>query len=283
MRTLILGGTGRIGSTLLQTCVRRGIPHLGSYYRYPRADFEPLDACDADSVESLFTDYQPNAVVYAAPPGIRGAIDTVLNSMRRHGGLFVYYSGDGVLGECRVARREDEPLKPIGEWAEAQAADERAIRERLPENHLILRTSRVYGGDCRSEPTRTICKALAKGQTWTADAVRTSMPTYAPDLAEITLDLAKHNHTGTFHVVGPEKHTDFSFARMIAHVYDLDADLIEPLTEDGDSRPVQVNMDRFKISSLFGAKATRTMGEALREMRNDQHKLQPVRAARAAA
>ena len=105
------------------------------------------------------------------------------------------------------------------------------------------------------------------------------MPTYAPDLAEVTLDLLKHRQTGTFHVVGPERHTDFSFARMIAHVAHLDADLIEPLTEEGDSRPTQVWLDRFKVRSLFGANALRPVGAALRLMREEQGQLLPLRIA----
>ena len=207
------------------------------------------------------------------------ALDGVIAAAKANGSKLVYFSGDGVLGECRVAKRESDPLKPIGELAEWQVAEEQMLREHLPEAHLIVRTSRVYGGSCRSEPARFIRKTLAKGQTWAADTVRFTMPTYAPDLAEVTLDLLKHGHTGTFHVVGPEKHTDFSFARMIAHVYDLDADLIEPLTEEGDSRPVNVNLDRFKVRSLFGANALRTVGAALRAMRAEQGQLQPLRIA----
>ncbi len=279
MRCLVLGGTGRIGSTLLAACIHRGLPHLGTYFRRYDSKCEPLDLLDGDSLGALIADYQPEAIVYAAPAGMRTALNGVIEAAKTCGSKLVYFSGDGVLGECRVARREDDPLKPIGELAGRQADEERAIRERLPASHLIVRTSRVYGGPNKLEPARFIRKTLATGQPWAADTVRFTMPTYAPDLAEVTLVLLKHDHTGTFHVAGPEKHTDFSFARMIAHVYDLDADLIEPLTEEGDTRPTQVNLDRFKVRSLFGANALRTVGLALRAMRDEQRQLQPLRIA----
>lgn len=282
MRTLVLGGTGRIGSTFLAACNQRGLPHLGTYYRRFDANCEPLEMLDGDSPGALVADYQPDAIVYAVPTGMPSGLESVIEAAKTCGGKLVYFSGDGVLGECRVARREDDPLKPIGELAGLQAGEERAIRERLPASHLIIRTSRVYGGPNKLEPARFIRKTLAKGQTWAADTVRFTMPTYAPDLSEVTLDLLTHGHTGTFHVAGPDKHTDFSFARMIAHVYDLDADLIEPLTEEGETRPTQVWLDRFKIRSLFGANAVRTVGLALRAMRDEQHQLQPLRIARAA-
>jgi len=279
MRSLVLGGSGRIGSTLLAACTQRGLPHLGTYFRRFDSTLEPLDLLDKDSLNSMIADYRPDTIVSAAPPG---SLHGVIAAAKSAGCKLVYFSGDGVLGECRVARREEDPLKPVGELAELQVADERAIREHLPKSHLIVRTSRVYGGGTHGEPTRFIRKSLAKGQTWAADTVRFTMPTYAPDLADVTLDLLKHQQTGTFHVAGPEKHTDFSFARMIAHVYDLDADLIEPLTEEGNTRPTQVWLDRFKVRSLFGANALRTVGAALRAMREEQGKLQPVRIAAAA-
>ena len=282
MRCLVLGGTGRIGTTLLSACAQRGLPHLGTYHRRYEAHLDPLNLLDSDSLAALVGDYQPDAIFYTAPAGMPVALSNVIAAAQTNGSKLVYFSGDGVLGECRVAKREEDALKPIGELAEWQAAEERVLREHLPESHLIVRTSRVYGGASQREPARHIRKTLAKGQTWAADTVRFTMPTYAPDLAEVTLDLLKHGHAGTIHVVGPEKHTDFSFARLIAHVYDLDADLIEPLTEEGDSRPLQVNLDRFKVRSLFGANALRTLGSALRSMRDEQHQLQPVRIARAA-
>ena len=278
MRCLVLGGTGRIGSTLLSACFQRGLPHLGTYYRRYNSSCEPLDLLDGESVNAMVGDYQPDAVVCAAS----GGVDHVIAAAKANGSKLVYFSGDGLFGESRVAKREDDPLEPIGEVAEKQVAEERAIREQLPAAHLIVRTSRVYGGEHRADPARFIRKTLAKGQTWAADTARYTMPTYAPDLAEVMLDLLKHGHTGTFHVVGPERHTDFSFARMIAHVHDLDADLIEPLLEEGDSRPTQVWLDRFKVRSLFGANALRTVGSALRMMRDEQFQLRPRRAARAA-
>lgn len=282
MRCLILGGTGRIGSTLLSACSQRGLPHLGTYHRRYESNLDPLDLLDTDSLEAIVADYQPDAIFYTAPAGLPGALECVIAATKVNGGKLIYFSGDGVLGECRVAKREEDALKPVGDLSEWQAAEEQLFREHLPESHLIVRTSRVYGGTGPGEPARSIRKTLARGQTWSADTVRFTMPTYAPDLAEVTLDLLKHGHTGTFHVVGPERHTDFSFARLIAHVYDLDADLIEPLTEEGHSRPTQVWLDRFRIRSLFGASALRTVGQALRAMRDERHQHQPMAILRAA-
>ena len=66
MRCLILGATGQIGSHLAAACADRGLAHLGTWYRYPHSDYVPLDVRDADGVEELIADYQPDVTFLAA-------------------------------------------------------------------------------------------------------------------------------------------------------------------------------------------------------------------------
>ena len=72
MRTLILGGTGTIGSAIADACEDRRLPHLVTGYRGTAPDTTPLDVRDADAVRELIADYQPEATVYAAPANARG-------------------------------------------------------------------------------------------------------------------------------------------------------------------------------------------------------------------
>ena len=68
--------------------------------------------------------------------------------------------------------------------------------------------------------------------------------------------LAKLGQTGTVHVVGPDRHTEFTFARLAAHVLGADTDLVvgRPAADLGDDspRPGRVWLDRFKLRTLLG-------------------------------
>jgi dTDP-4-dehydrorhamnose reductase len=265
MRTLILGGTGTIGSAVADACDDRRLPHLRTGYRGTNPDTTPLDVRDADAVRELIADYQPEATVYAAPADERG-VANVAAAVRDAGGVLVAFSGAGVFGECRQLMREDDPLDPVGETAGRLAAAEQVVREILPERSLILRTCGVFGS-APFGPVSRLVNRMRRGDRVRADHGRTTLPTLASDLAEVTLDLLKHGHTGTFHAVGPERHTDFTFARLVAHLFGHDADLVVPTDDADDDRPRRVLLDRLRLRTLFGPNAFRGPADGLRAVR----------------
>src|SRR5262245_56151313 len=129
MRCLILGATGQVGSNLVAACTDRGLAHLGTYYRFPNPEYAPLDIRDADSLNELIADYQPDAVFHAiglpnggfaeAYPEVCRQVTVegtrlVTDAIYRHGGKLVYFSSDEVFGECATARREEDVVAPLG-------------------------------------------------------------------------------------------------------------------------------------------------------------------------
>lgn len=278
MRLLILGGSGRLGSELLAAADRKNRPHLGTYCARPRPGLAPLDVRDTDGAQELIADYEPDAVLWAAP-ALPDAIGEVADAAARAGAVFAFVSGDGVLGECKAARREEDELDPVGELAGAQAACEQAVRAALPERHLIVRTSSVFGTSAKSDPLTRLVRRLAKGETVLADDEAVRMPTFAPDFADAVLALLGRAATGTFHLVGPERHTEFRFARTVAMVCGLDADLVQPRPAFETAGPARVNLDRFKSQSALGRTAFRTVGDAVRAVRDRSRVASPMRIA----
>src|SRR5579885_3501035 len=118
MRCLILGATGQIGSHLAAACADRGLAHLGTYYRWPHPDYAPLDVRDADAVEELIADYQPDVTFLAAGLACSGYAEAfpdecrqitvegttvVAEAVARGDGSLVLFSTDEVFGECPTA------------------------------------------------------------------------------------------------------------------------------------------------------------------------------------
>lgn len=264
MRTLILGSSGTIGAAFASAVADRHWPALGTCYRGGQSLRPAIDLRDTDALNELIADYLPDATVCAAP--IEDAADAgrLAAAVRTHGGVLVAFTSEAVYGDCKVAMREDDPLAPVSERGRQDEAVEAAIRNELPERHLILRTSGVFDGG-RFGPVGRLLHRLRKGEPLRADDGRCAMPTFAPDLAEVALDLLCNGHTGTFNAVGPDKHTEFTFARLVAHLFGYDADLIQPTK--GDARPPRVMLDRFRLRALLGPNAFRPTGDALRAVR----------------
>lgn len=287
MRSLILGATGCVGSHLAAACEDHGFAKLGTWYTFPHPDHVPLDVRDEDAVEELLADYQPDVTFLAAgladggyaeafPSVCRDVTVTgtrvVAEAVARHGGTLVQFSSDEVFGECPTARREEDPLGPVGELARAREAAETIVRGLLPDRHLILRTGWLYGPEERGRNLGCLlARKLAAGEPIQAATDRHGQPTYAPDLAAAAVELARLGQTGTFHAVGPDRHTEFTFARLAAHVLGYDVDLVEGVMaahlDDGDPRPDRVWLDRYKLRAILGPRAIRGAADGLRGLR----------------
>jgi dTDP-4-dehydrorhamnose reductase len=288
MKCLILGATGQVGGQLAARCEARSLAYLGTAHRRSHPEYSPLDIRDQHAVNELVAGFRPDVTFLPAAfthvdyaethAGECHAVNlagtaNVARAVRQHGGTLAFFSTDHVFGECEFAMREEDPVAPLSVYAKTKVEAEAAIRDALPDRHLILRTSWVYGPDDQGKNfvVRTV-RQFAEGKRLTVASDQYGQPTYGPDLAETALDLALGGYAGTFHVVGPERVTRFAFARLVCHVFGFDCDLVKgvPTPELGQDapRPGRVWLDRYKLRSALGPKAIRTPGEGLRDLRS---------------
>jgi dTDP-4-dehydrorhamnose reductase len=276
MRTLIIGGTGTIGSAIAAVCKDRRLPHLITSH-HDHAETTPLDVGDNDAVQELIADYQPDVTIFAAPSNEPTGISNVAQVVRKLGGSLVAFSSVAVFGAGVKAMREDDPICP--EAAPGFAELERIVTAELPDRHLLIRTCTVYGADRRG-PVGKLTRRFERDQAVRRDDTAIAMPTYAPDLAEVVLDLLKHSYTGTIHAVGPDRFTGFTFGRLVAHLFGYDADLVQPLAAPAVDRPGRLAIDRSRLRALLGPNALRPTAEGLRAARAEltEWSRQPVAA-----
>ena len=154
-----------------------------------------------------------------------------------------------------TARQRRARVAPHGVLV-AQVA-EQIVRETLPDHHLILRTSWVFGPDPQKKNFLwRVRRTLEKGELLVVPSDQHGQPTYGPDLARTARLLVERGARGTYHVVGPQYLSRLAWARLIAEALDLPADLIQGQpTSQLDlaaPRPLHVSLDRMKLLSLVG-------------------------------
>lgn len=151
-RILLTGATGQVGWELA-----RSLQGLGDVHAPGRNE---MDLLDTDSVVRTLRDFAPDLIVNpaaytavdraetdeAAAYQVNAVVPGIMaEEAKRLGALVVHYSTDYVFdGTSSTPYREDEPTNPQNAYGRTKHAGETAIAA-SGANHLVLRTSWVYG------------------------------------------------------------------------------------------------------------------------------------------
>jgi dTDP-4-dehydrorhamnose reductase len=271
MKTLVIGGSGLVGSNIVTIASESG-DDVHATYRSTETDrtASRLDKTDAEETLALVERVQPDAVIDTAA---FHAVDDCETDRERAYAVnatgtrntavaadcvdahFVYLSTDYVFpgDPTEAPYREEDPVLPVNYYARAKYAGEQAAR--IPETATVLRPSVVYG---ESKPNFV---------TWALDELRAdngidivndqvSSPTYAPDLARACLEVVERGLVGVYHATGPERCSRYEFTVALAERFGYDPSLVSPITtaELGQEapRPADSSLDSSALYDALG-------------------------------
>ena len=157
---------------------------------------------------------------------------------REHGARLVHLSTDYVFdGSATTPYPEDAPTVPVSAYGRTKARGEMAVREELPDGHLLVRTAWLYGahGDCFP---RTIARlADERGQVSVVDD-QVGQPTWARDVADVIVRLVRADApSGTYHATSSGQCSWFDFARMVVVAAGLESSAVQPTSSADFVRP----------------------------------------------
>lgn len=129
----------------------------------------------------------------------------------------VHYGTDYVFDGAKASPYvETDAPNPLNHYGMGKLAGERAVLDASPK-HLVLRTSWVFGWHPTQAKTfvHTMVKAARSGNTLKTTTDQVSVPTFAEDLAQWTIELLRHGTAGLFHAVNDDGVSRFDWARII--------------------------------------------------------------------
>jgi dTDP-4-dehydrorhamnose reductase len=129
----------------------------------------------------------------------------------------VHYGTDYVFdGAKKTPYSETDMVNPLNHYAAGKFAGEQAVL-RASQQHLVLRTSWVFGWHPTQTKTfvHTVLKAARDGRALKSTTDQISVPTFASDLAQWTLELIRCGAGGLFHVVNDEGVSRFDWTKII--------------------------------------------------------------------
>ena len=129
----------------------------------------------------------------------------------------VHYGTDYVFdGAKKSPYTETDAPNPLNHYAAGKFAGEQAVLRASPK-HLVLRTSWVFDWHPTQAKTfvHTVLKAAREGRALKSTTDQVSVPTFASDLAQWTLDLVRSGAGGLFHAVNDRGVSRFDWAKII--------------------------------------------------------------------
>ena len=129
----------------------------------------------------------------------------------------VHYGTDYVFdGAKKSPYAETDAPNPLNHYAAGKFAGEQAVLRASPEN-LVLRTSWVFDWHPVQTKTfvHTVLKAVRECHALKSTTDQVSVPTFATDLAQWTLELLRRNSGGLFHAVNDEGVSRFDWTKII--------------------------------------------------------------------
>jgi dTDP-4-dehydrorhamnose reductase len=223
MKIVVLGAAGMLGRALLR--------ELAAGHEVIGRDLGNYDLCDPAAAARDLEELRPDAVINcAAFTRVDDAEDSPELAMEVNGrmpgrlagicaelpAVFVQLGTDYIFdGTAERPYREDDPPNPLSVYGRSKWEAEKRVRAALPDRHLIVRSSWLFGVGGRSFPLALI-ERLQKGErAFQVVNDQRGRPTYAPDLAAAIRAGLEKNLRGTYHAGNAGIVSWHEFARMI--------------------------------------------------------------------
>lgn len=254
MRIMITGSRGQVGQSL-----RRALPE---HWELIATDSKTLDITQADTVEAMISNFQPDVLVNAAGyTNVDRAEDepqkaflinaqgvaNLASAAQRHGVRMIHFSSDYVFdGNKNKPYEEGDSPSPLNVYGRSKLAGELLALSNAS-TALIVRTSGVFS-EFGHNFVHDVVHKLQAGQKMMVVDDQISCPTYAGDLADMIITLIQDYpaERGIVHYCSQEAVSWYDFACQIAQLAGLDTDLIEAVSS------VRQSVRRPAYSALSG-------------------------------
>ncbi len=286
-KILITGAFGQLG----EACLKKMNKSFDILATGPHISLESglinsheMDITNPVSVKKVMHDYQPDVILHLAAMtnvdeceldperGISVNVDGVKHLREDFGGHFIQISTDYVFDGEKGPYDEEDKTHPINVYGRTKLEADQWLMDSGGEV-TILRTNVVYGytKGTKASFVKWVVDSLGNGEQINVVNDQWNNPTWTEALAEVINVIVESKIMGLFNYGGAELITRIDFARRIASVFELDANLIAPITtvelNQPALRPLKSGLKTEKIEKALGIK-THSVETCLRKIRS---------------
>ncbi|MBU2100062.1 SDR family oxidoreductase [Candidatus Micrarchaeota archaeon] len=265
-KVLVIGASGFLGTALMPS-LKEKFDVIGTFFGEKKEGLIELDLNDSFKLDKVLNEVFPEIIILAAAETNVDAYESnpeisenqinsaqqITNWCDSNNSFLVFFSTDSVFDGTKAPYNESDDPNPLNDYSKNKLEIEKIIKKL--ENHLILRTSFLYGLPIASSKFvgLTITKLLNKEKVFAVtDWKRT--PTLTKDFALALIQLIEKNQKGLFHVAGTSSVSAFEMALAIAKEFNAEKNLIKKIKGKELNlpavRPLNSSLNISKLQSL---------------------------------
>jgi len=226
VKILVTGAGGQLGQEL------RSLANIYSSPNWSFADSKALDITDENQVKDYLGAYTPDVIINCAAYTAVDKAESDQNSsfavnvsgiqnLTAYAGkaLIIHVSTDFVFGGTHYkAYQETDETNPIGIYGKTKLKGEKLL-QRVFENHIIIRTSWLYGSYGKNF-MKTMLKLADSKSALSVVSDQIGTPTYTGDLAMAIIKIIAHGsvHRGIYHFSNEGAASWYDFAHAIFQI-----------------------------------------------------------------
>lgn len=274
-KLLIIGGSGLVGSTLLQYSLSHYNVHVTvnqNQINFNRNSVSKIDLLqDRVAITNLIEKLKPDVVINtAALPSVDlcetnpkladmlhvDVTNDICMACKKTESKLIHFSTDAVFdGKLTRKYTEEDKPNPINHYGKTRLIAENIVLD-ISDDNVILRTAVIYGWHAHSRFTNWILEYLRNNKPVDPFVDQFNTPTLVDDLAKAILKIIDMDISGLFHATGKTCISRYDFAIMLADKFGYDKNLIKPVTSNEKKqdapRPPKTCLDATKLENLIG-------------------------------
>lgn len=271
-RIVITGGSGLAGANIAKTLVSK-FDVCGLYntnkVEMKGVDFRQVDLSREADLE-VISQIRPSVIIHCAAftnldgceqDADRAYRDNVVASVniaqtaKKVGAYLIHISTDSVFDGERGDYKETDTANPINVYGRTKLQAEKEVLGICPDC-AVVRTN-FYGWNKREKLSMAewMLDKLENGQKLTGFKDVYFSPLLVNDLAEALPELYERRYAGVIHIAGGQTCSKLEFAHLMAKVFGLEENLIEPISVEDLNLPAprgkNISLNVSKAQSLL--------------------------------
>ena len=262
---MITGGSSYLGQHLVPRALQRsksGSEVVYTYYSHDPLALENgrrLDVRDGEAVAKLLDEVRPQTIIHTAGSNrpaetmeavIRQGAAWITEAAAQHEARLIHISTDVVFDGRQAPYHESDPPDPVHAYGHAKA-DAEATVKRHP-NHVIVRTSLIYGLEKMDRGTAWMVEALRAGRPVTLFTNQIRNPIWAQALSDALLELTADDYRGILHVAGNQRLSRAAFGVKMLDWWGIgERETLSFGPDDGQRWPLDCTLDITRACSLL--------------------------------